>query len=153
MIKRKQLFVHSPPHSIGDCQRTAIACILDMEPHEVPHFGEGMFKADPTGEGEEFERRLQTWLATQGLTMVNLAIPGEFGVEGVCNIFKGVNEGTIFLLGGRSSRGTNHVVVADGSGVIWDPSYEAVDGEPPIVGPMDDGHFWASLMVSIKHKP
>jgi len=37
MIKRKQIYFHNPEKgSHGDCYRTCIACILEIEPVEVP---------------------------------------------------------------------------------------------------------------------
>jgi hypothetical protein len=38
MTPHKQRFRHDPANGIyGDCWRTAIACLLDIQPEEIPH--------------------------------------------------------------------------------------------------------------------
>ena len=43
MRPQQQKFKHDPANgSYGDCFRTALACILDLDRDEVPHFNEGL---------------------------------------------------------------------------------------------------------------
>ncbi len=37
MLQHRQLFLHEPERrSFGDCHRTALACLLNLPPEEVP---------------------------------------------------------------------------------------------------------------------
>jgi len=42
MRPQKQKFAHKPDEGVfGDCFRTALAAILDLDRDDVPHFNEG----------------------------------------------------------------------------------------------------------------
>jgi len=51
----KQLITNHNPESgiFGDCQRTAIACLLDKHPSDVPHFA----TPETWNNGETFDLR------------------------------------------------------------------------------------------------
>ena len=62
MTPHKQLIKHDPENGQwGDCGRTAIACLLDLHPSDVPHFWEGPERADRDPETE-----CRKWLAERG---------------------------------------------------------------------------------------
>ena len=58
MTPQKQMFLHDPDNGVwGDCQRTAIACILDRDVEDVPHFfHDGC-------DGKTADKRIDDWLA------------------------------------------------------------------------------------------
>lgn len=66
MTPHKQLFRHKPAEGMwGDCARTVIACMLDLEPEAVPH------QQYEVADGEQ-DRFLNEWLATRGLRLVQV---------------------------------------------------------------------------------
>lgn len=148
MIKRKQLFSHDPrgAGTIGDCHRTALACLVDLEPADVPHFaelswdfGRGTFVDD----GETFNRLVAEWLASAGLSTV--CVVYGCPLEDVLRTQGLTNPGTYYLLGGQSRNGVNHTVVCLEDRIEWDP---AIDGSG-IVGPCDDGYYWVTYLVPL----
>ena len=52
------------PNVRGDCWRTCIACLLDIPPVEVPHFGE-----EAMDTGEFFMTITNRWLEPRGLRL------------------------------------------------------------------------------------
>jgi len=136
MKHHKQLVKHDPANGThGDCFRTILACLLDLEPLEVPHFYE-------SGVVEAGQRRVARWLAARGLTLV--ALPFDLSVNEVLGMMGVVNPRTLYMLCGRSPRGVNHVVIAHGGEIIHDAN--PVGGG--LVSPCDDGFVWVELLVS-----
>ena len=121
----RQLLRHDPASGIiGDCYRTAIACLFNMDPADVPHFMQG--RAGPPG-----MRDANTWLAERGYSLVRQRHPG--GIEDLLGIMRRIacdNTGSYYLLTGRSAIGCNLVVIWNDK-IVWDPSPDAVG----IVGP------------------
>ena len=139
MIYRKQLYYHRPEQgTIGDCHRTAIGCMLGLEPQDVPHFGEHYWK-DPVA----FQDEVKKFLATQGLAQVSVAY--DCPLEQLQHVMGVMNPDIRYLLGGTSANDVNHTVVGRGSRIEWDPSMD----DSGIVGPCDDGYFWVTLFVPI----
>lgn len=139
MIYSKQLFYHQPDRgSIGDCHRTAIACLLDLEPEQVPHFGEHHF-----GDGAAFNRAVRQFLAGRGLVPVDVIY--GCSLEELLAMMGHMNPTARYLLGGRSANGVNHTVVGCGGRIEWDPSMD----DSGIVGPCDDGFYWVTWLVPI----
>lgn len=111
----------------GDCLRAALASILGMDEADVPHFslyGEGLEPPDKHG----------WWWALVGFC-ATLDPPYDVLVadeppppsESLDDLFG------CYLASGKSPRGDwNHVVVARGGQVIWDPhpSRDGLDGPP-----------------------
>jgi hypothetical protein len=140
MIERKQLFRHRPHEGqIGDCHRTAIACLLDMEPETVPHFGAKDFEVgiEKCTQVEEVD----AWLAERGYAQVHIAFGGE--LEDVLASVGALNPKAYYLLGGWSRTGVNHTVIGCGNRIAWDPS----QNDAGIVGPCSDGYFWVTFIV------
>ena len=142
MIRRKQLYRHDPANGVyGDCHRTAIPCLLDLEPIEVPHFGNDY--AGP----EAFFRREAEWLATQGLCSVSCAYQST--LEDLLRAQHHLNQGIYYLLGGKSRTGCGHTVVACGGEIVWDPSLD----DAGIIAPFDsDGLYWVTFLVPLAMK-
>ena len=88
----RQLLRHDPASGIiGDCYRTAIACRLNMDPADVPHFMQG--RAGPPG-----MRDANTWLAERGYSLVRQRHPG--GIEDLLGIMRRIacdNTGSYYL--------------------------------------------------------
>ncbi|NJC36400.1 hypothetical protein GGR60_000890 [Xanthomonas arboricola] len=142
MIRRHQLFRHEPHNEIyGDCHRTAIACLMDLEPWQVPHFAQ----LAATQPGYDWEAAVAEFLETHGLCSVDVSFGPDNGVEGVFAYMQSRNPGIRYLLGGMSPRGTNHTVVACGGGYDWDPH---PDGGF-LVGPLTNGHYEITFLLPL----
>lgn len=140
----KQLFRHAPeavPAIYGDCHRTAIACLLDLDPREVPHFGAAAFD-DP----ELFYKMEREFLRSRGLAKYDVVYSGEFTLEQVLEHIGALNPGVRYLLGGKSRNGTHHTVVGCGGRIEWDPALD----DSGIVGPCTDGYYWVSVLTPIE---
>lgn len=141
MIERKQLFIHRPEEGVyGDCHRTAIACLLDLEPGQVPHF-----LHDNCG-GVEFERRVDEYLRGHGLTQVTIAYMAS--LEQVLSCLELTARGVYYLFGGMSRTGCGHTVIGCGGELVWDPSLT----DAGIVGPMPDDMYWVTFLVPLRFK-
>lgn len=133
MKYHKQLVNHDPANNMyGDCMRTAVACLLDREVLEVPHFYEG---GVDTGAQDQ-------WFDGQGLSIISL--PFDSSVSEVLDMMGAVNPDTRYILCGRNPRGVNHVVITQGGEVIHDTS--PLGGG--VVAPCDDGFVWVEFIVS-----
>lgn len=140
MTPHKQLFDHDPDAGIyGDCFRTAIACLLDVEPAEVPHRHDAI-------SGAEQDQLVNAWLRERGLFLVNFAYHGrgEYALtqaealEYACALHPGVHH----LFMGQSGNGWDHVVVARDGEIVHDPSRN----DCGIVGPCSDGYWWINFI-------
>lgn len=141
MIPLKQRNLHDPANGIwGDCERAAFASIMEIGLDDVPNFGEG----GPTT--EEFVERQRAWCAEYGLAMVCIPFCGDDGIDPVLRTLGGqpCASGVHYILAGRSRTGVNHAVVARGGEIVHDPSLTGSG----IVGPCDDGHYWASFFIA-----
>ncbi|TGS57733.1 hypothetical protein EN826_032355, partial [Mesorhizobium sp. M1D.F.Ca.ET.183.01.1.1] len=111
MKLQKQLFRHATDKGVfGDCYRTAVACILDLEADQVPHVHRSIT-------GLEQGELIDGFLA--GLGVTRLSIP--FSIEGVQAALDNAShwsKGLPYLFSGTSRNGTGHVVVAHGNRII-----------------------------------
>lgn len=131
-----QRFKHDPDNGIfGDCQRTALACLLDLELDEVPHFGEGF------PDSIEFHNRVRDFLKTRGLT--TFSVPFNATLDDVLIQMGNLNPNVDYLLSGMSKRGFNHVVLARGGSIIHDPHEDRSN----LIGPCDDGYYWVEVLT------
>jgi hypothetical protein len=136
MKVQKQRFRHNPSAGVyGDCHRTAIACMLDLDAEQVPHFGEG------GPEAVEFHARVGDFLKGMDLRAVNVIF--ACSLAEVLEHQKAMNPGVLYLLGGTSRNGTGHTVVGCGGEIVCDPSID----DSGIVGPMDDGFIWITYLI------
>lgn len=135
MIAQKQLFRHEPDKGIyGDCWRTVLACLLDMDPREIPHMHVEMESADTWPVAE--------WLDRQGLRNVALPISGEVDLETALLVASAPNPGLRFMFVGTSRTGCNHIVIAQDGEIIHDPSQTGAG----IIGPCADGYWWMEFI-------
>ena len=132
MRPQRQLIEHDPSNGKwGDCHRTAMAARFDMDVEELPHFGDGGPMPD------EFNRRVDEWLAQRGLCQVS--VPYSCSLADLFSTMGAINKGVFYLLGGRSIIGANHTVLCLEDRIVCDPSGNG------IVGPLDDGYLWATF--------
>lgn len=135
MIPHKQLVKHDPPNSYGDCLRTAVACILNIEPlTEVPHFNHDGASEDVT------YKRLVAWCETRNLAPFYSFYDGANPLETVLDFMKRTNPNIDYLLLGMSQSGP-HVVVCRDDKIVHNTAW--VEQLRPIVGPIGD--LWTIL--------
>lgn len=139
MKPQHQAFKSDPDNGVvGDCLRTCIASILDMDRDDVPHF------ADPIVHIE-----INEWLAPQGLYFVDLPFQSNT-LHDLLKCFAHYNPDLHYLLCVKGANGTGHVVVCKNDKVVMDP-----DPKSTIVGSLDrwpdpefiDGFWWISFIA------
>ena len=122
----------------GDCFRTCIACLLNVEPIDVPHVYE-----NPLTTGKEGEILMNNYLKQFDIYFIHLPISGDY--KAVTNWMKSYNP-NYYLLSGESSRGNTHVVIMQEDKMIHDP-HPSNDG---LIGPdKENGYYWISLLCKI----
>lgn len=132
----KQANLHDPENDIwGDCHRTCIAMLLNLERDEVPNFAE-VAKDD----ADKFHALVRDWLAGRGYATFSLAFDAD--LDSVLSTMRGMNPGTFYLLGGMSRTGCAHSVIGLNDRIIADPSRT----DSGIVGPID-GYYWITVLV------
>ncbi|WP_298751960.1 hypothetical protein [uncultured Arcobacter sp.] len=129
ITKYKQLIPHGKSDENGDCFRTAVACLMNIPPEEVPHFC--------SKENTDWSGEFMSWLQSKGYTTVNL----EWG-EWVEDCLKG----TYHLLLGISPRfeGLFHEIVGY-------EGYPFHDPHPDNSMITDDTSKWQIKLIIPKH--
>lgn len=134
MIRYKQLYKHDPENNIwGDCGRTCIACLLEIEPIYVPHFFDN--------NNENGNEDMRNWLLARGYNILQIALNVqdlEIALEWANRTIKQ----DYYILLGTSHNKVNHVVICKEDKIVHDPSID----NSGIIGPADDGHFWIDLI-------
>lgn len=133
MTPHKQLITHAPEQGqFGDCFRTCIAVVLDLEPAQVPHFYEtGTFDGDG----------VRSFLLGKGLAEFEFSMDAGMELEKALEIAGSFGPGVPMILTGRSRIDVNHcVVVLDGK-IVCDPSGNG------IVGPTPENGYWFSVLA------
>lgn len=143
MFKNKQI-IEPGNGQRGDCYRTALSCLLELPAEEVPHFYEDAV-SDEADDKWDFNKAIPAWitawLAERGLLRIMTTISGDLPtVLHYCSMMAG---GSPYLLSGVSSTGISHVIVAQGSKMIWDPSPRNVG----VVGPLRFGAYLFELIA------
>jgi hypothetical protein len=139
MKLQHQAFRHNPPETYGDCHRTALACLLDLERDDLPNFGEYY------GDGVAFNAAVDAYLASVGLREFTVAWNN---LDDAHLSMKNANPGVYYLIAGRSPRGFSHTAIGLDGEIVWDP-FPAPG--PALVGPCDDGLVWISVLVPLAH--
>ena len=147
MEPHKGLVKHEPPHSYGDCMRTAIACLLEVHPLDVPHWYEdGLAWEDDDGFSIQ-HGKMKQWLHDQGLLLIGHAYKCDdevFPLENVLLNMAVLNPDEFYILAGESKTGCAHVVICQNDEIIWDPS----PGNPGIIGPQPhDGYYHVEFLA------
>lgn len=137
--------MRQPRGQYGDCHRTALACLLDLEsPEDAPHFiGEyERLKASDPDTDYCWQAEQEKWLNSLGYTTVDVSYNGEAKLEDVFSYMQARNPEALYLLGGTSPRGTNHSVICHGGGFYHDPHPDGGFVQEP----MDNG-FWEITFI------
>ncbi len=145
MRPQKQINRHRPDEGVyGDCHRTAIACVLDLNAAEVPHFMNPTICPDPADAHNRFEE----WLNERGILTINVMFPGEGRLTDVLYSVQATNPRSrpVFILGGQSRTGVNHSVVCCDGEIVCDPSID----DSGIIGPCDDGFYWLTFFGHVQ---
>ena len=139
MTPVKQEFRHNPPETYGDCHRAAMASLLDLPLYAVPHFMHGLGPKD----GEIFHRRESEFLMSRGLCAIQFGLFTNATVSEACTIASTWNPDRYFLLGGMTRRMIAHTVIADSTGIVWDPHPD----DCGIEWPLDEGCYWITYIA------
>jgi len=143
MRPQKQLFKHDPDNGTwGDCLRTCLAIMLDMDAKDVPHFMHGADMTETEGNPER-DKIVEEWLDSKGYAEFSQAYGNECTLEALLHVMKLLNPNIPYMLSGTSRNGTNHVVIGMGNKIICDPSLD----DSGIIGPCDDGYYWIAVLV------
>lgn len=135
MLPQRQAFKHDPENgSVGDCLRTCIASVLDIDRDEVPHFAKPISKT-----GSEVTREINEWLAPQGLYYVDLPFQAPT-LDALLTHFSNYNPDLHYILCAKGASGVGHVVVCKNDKVVMNPANSS------IVGPID-GYWWISVIA------
>lgn len=139
----KQRFMHNPPEEIGDCHRTAIACMLDLEPEQVPHFGKIHWE-----NGDAWYAAEAAFLREHGFAHANIWFEArdDLKAEHVMATMKHTCPDVYYLLGGKSRTGNDHTVIGLNDQIAHDPS----PLESGIIGPMTSGYYIITLFIPLR---
>lgn len=130
MTPHKQRFGHDPENGVyGDCERTVLACLLDLEPEEVPHFGQLYWN-----DMDAWNKGVRDFLEARGLR--NMIILYDCSVEMVLQHMQVQNPDLYYRMAGDSGvySGVDHVVICLGDKVIHDTSGSGVVGPSKTTG-------------------
>lgn len=137
MRPQKQKFKHDPANGVfGDCHRTAIAMILNLDRDLVPHFMDGVMPGAATAHVDE---AIAAFLADYGLEEVSFPLMGDLSLESVLKHIRVWCKAPV-ILGGESTTGVNHSVVVH-RGEIHNPN------DAPLIGPCSDGLWWVTAFA------
>ena len=132
---QKQLNRHDPENGKwGDCFPTVLACLMNIDRKEVPHFFD---------QGNEDYSVVYDWMAERRVRLIKVIFEGDR--DTVIESVSYLNPGVRWILSGKSSIGAQHVVICKDGKIEHDPS-QINSG---IVGPGDDGFFWVEFLVPL----
>ena len=148
MTPCRQLIRHDPANGqFGDCARSCVAALLDKDPLEVPHFGEGC-RGDV--DADVFDNRIADYLRTEGLAHVVFAVAGT--PKETMEMMAQSNSGVFYMLGCTSPT-AHHYVVCRGNKLVCDPA--DYPGGIDVMRADDNGLCWLLLLIPLilKAKP
>ena len=128
----------------GDCGRAVLACLLDMDVEDVPHFGENLPARFPSA---EYHRRELAWLRSKNLYRITVPFDGKRSVDDVIKAVSASNRGLFFLLVGTSKNGTTHVVICADNEIVHDTALD----NSGIVGPDEIGFYFVEFLAPLWH--
>jgi hypothetical protein len=139
IMKHTQQFMHDPSNGVyGDCWRATVASLLRLPLDDVPHVCNGP-------DGGMAGDRMRAFLHTQNCALIQIPFNGQMSLDEVLQYVGSVpvSGGLHWCLMGTSKTGCNHVVICKGAEIVHDPSIT----QSGIVGPADDGLWWAEWIV------
>lgn len=131
-----QHHVHNPPETIGDCWRTAIACMLGCSrPDRVPHWAELYWETPEPERSNIIMKATRDWLKNTGFGYGFIELSLAFKtVEDVLRYMGEQNSDQFYLLSGLNPLGIPHVVICKG-GEFW---HDTNPGQGFLAGPLTD---------------
>jgi hypothetical protein len=141
---QRQLIDHCPEDGrYGDCQRTCVAAILDLDASDVPHFCDVPHR--PKGHRDWWEQRQNRWLAERGLATMTVAYSGDTATFDDVMEWTSRQSPTVpMIVCGRGGKGVNHVVVVLNGEIVCDPSGSG------IVGPTLENTWEVQVLAATK---
>lgn len=141
MIPQEMIIKHDPKNAhFGDCARACIASMLELPSHSVPHFYRD-------GIGEHGHANMQEFLGRHGLCYVQIPLQSEHEGQKV-DLKRALEIGGYwtddrihYMLGGNSTIGCGHFVVAKSNRIVHNP------GAAKLVGPQSDGFWWFGIFA------
>jgi hypothetical protein len=124
-VPQRQLFDEESGQA-GDCWKCCIASILELDYDEVPHF----VQLEQDGQVESYWNATIDWLRRRRLAVARFGLWGTekpfllFGSQKIAYHFNAPGHWIASVTSLRIDREGNnieHVVVMNGSSVIWDP--------------------------------
>lgn len=143
MRPQLQKYINGTDGQSGDCHRTCIAMILNMDRDEVPHFMVNVPPRCPPDDPrskESVQLELE-WLAQHGLTVVNVPFPGDTDIAHLLESLSVLANDAPVVLGCSAPNGNHSVVVWRGE--IYNPTNGV------IVGPQELTGFWWLTIYSV----
>lgn len=143
MKPQKQLIGHNPDDDRwGDCYRTCVAVIVDMEAGDVPHFCDGGV--------DDGAQKCRAWLGLLGFTYFTCYYLTNVSLGEILRTHEHLNPGVPYILTGAGPRGCNHSVVCVGGEIVCDPytggpNPEALVG--PANGPEGECYWWIEVIA------
>lgn len=109
-------------NTTGDCWRTCIAMVLDMDRDDVPHFCGSVPVGTPVDHPLHIESSLteKAWLAERGMVMVPMAFHPDTTMDIIREHFAMHAPDAAVILLCSFGHGVNHVVVLY-NGDVYDP--------------------------------
>lgn len=129
----------------GDCHRTCIAMLLNMDRDDVPHFMEDC----PPGEGAESPASIAAqqaefdWLEQHGIAPVYIPFMPDMSLDVLTEQMGRFARNAPVILGCSVGGVVNHSVVLY-EGKIHDPLLRDGD-EPPAYQPAIEGYWWITV--------
>lgn len=145
----KQRVMHDPENGkYGDCYRTCLASLLDVDPSRIPNF-----MSRPERPHRKTWRLVNKWLKWRhGLMTVNIPFPVEDGctaeekIAAICIMWRDMK----LIVSGESPRGFQHSAIYQNGKLLHDPA--VLSGG--IVAPGEDGLIWVDFLISAAaHEP
>ena len=149
MTPYKQTVGHDPEQGIfGDCYRTAVGCLMDLSPDQVPHWYEGCGPDESLEDDLARLAAMQQWLNCRGYHLVRIyyrddSLDRDFIMESMAVD----NPGVYYILSGESVFGTPHSVICMDDTMVHDPSPMGTG----IVGPLpgDARYYCVEFLVPV----
>lgn len=137
MIPFNQLINNDPENGqYGDCYRTCIASILEIEPEKVPHFYQ-------TGEPGSLEK-VRDWLYKYDCYLIDVAFRNNNIIE-LLRMLNSSYRNIYCIISGQSDRGYDHACVLYNGEIIHDPH----PSKKGINRPCSTGYYHVEAIVKL----
>ena len=143
MKRLKQSIKHDPDNGKwGDCYRTCIAMVMNLDPATVPHF------YDPNADCRGLAGA-RDWLSGWGYGIIQIAYPPDMTWTAILEQTADTAPGCPLISSGMGPRGNNHCVVVIDGKVFCDPFSGEAD-QNPFTGPAEhdrESYWWLESIV------